>query len=80
MTGSLGVCALLVVAIEEWKGSVPAGKVLGHGKALCVTQLLFTLLQSKQELVYDPTCVESRGEAIDDDLVVAVLLLSQLPS
>jgi hypothetical protein len=48
MTGSLGGCALLVVAIEEWEGSVPAGKVLGHGKAFCVAQLLFTLLRSKQ--------------------------------
>ncbi len=80
MTGSLGGCALLVVAIEEWKGSVPAGKVLGHRKGFCVAQLLFILLQSKQELAHDPTHVKSRGEAIDDDLVAAVLLLSQLPS
>jgi hypothetical protein len=78
MTGSLGGCALLVVAIEEWESSVPAGKVLGHGKVFRIAQLLFTLLRSKQELVHDPTRVESRGEAIDDNLVAAVLLLSWL--
>jgi hypothetical protein len=78
MTGSLGGCALLVVAIEEWEGSVPAGEVLGHGKVFHVAQLLFTFLQSKQELAHDPMRIESRGEAIDDDLVA--LLLSRLPS
>ena len=80
MTGSLGGCALLVVAVEEWEGSVPVGEVLRHRKAFCIAQLLFTLLQSKQELVHDPTRVKSRGEAIDDNLVAAVLLLSWLPS